>query len=588
MNWYLTIGLWLSLLIEVWKIEKRLTEKDEKPPLWPLIVFGLVFLLAGVLHGARTLATPIHLYLFWAAIVRVLIYWFVSAITAKQPFSRIFGFLGQKKESHLGDEYHPRWKRIILFTVLIIILIVSSFFFVSRTIGYLQATAFRGSINEFQTGSIEMFPEIDPEDLRVITSGIARSIAEIKRTSAESFITSVHLGSYEDQLCFIATVSEKPWLGMLLGDSNRIREAIIVPVNDATGERAKVVPFTGIYAEGLWFGNGISVHANDMFPLRTFSRGYLTAMDQKLVVVTTSFIQIPMGPLIDPKVHVWDPILGNLIAEYSPQNAPEWIIQRWDESYLETMGDSFGDYRWTAANDLNYWTGLPVFSDRSADPSEPEGLRYQTWGEELTAVYLFDNKRNEQILELIMIATNEKLTLYSLDQLGLLSPDDAKELAIAGLPALPEGRIYSTPIALIYRIGTRLYYHIPIYIEIGQRYYPAYFALVDCQSRALLREETGEHGGMTPTVKALYEIVGGKIPTKEKTVEGILKDKDSWIETGNTRIWLTITTNETDVDVFVKAELLTPKEMNLLLDKEIGQPIVVKVDEKNVVTEVVG
>lgn len=588
LNWYLTILLWLSLLVEIWKIEKKLTYEGEKPPRWPLILFGIVFFLMGLLHGAYTMATPIHIYLFQALIIRILIYGFISAVTAEKPFSRILGFIGEERESRLGGtEYSPKGRRVVIVIGLILILLIPALIFIPRSIGYWQATTFRGSVDEFKTGSVEMFPEINPEDLRVITSGIARSIAEIKRTSAESFVTSVHLGRYEGKLCFIATVSEKPWLGMLVGDSNRIREAIVVPVNDATGEKAKVVPFTANYAEGLWFGNAMNVHGNDMFPFRTFSRAYLTAMEDKLVCVTTSFIEIPFGPLIDPKVHVWDAVTGKLMAEYTPKDAPEWITQRWDESYLEVMGDAFGDYRWTSTNDLNYWTGLPVYSDRSADPSEPEGLRYQIWDGELTAVYLFDNKRNEQILELIAIATNEEITIYSVDHLGLLSPDDAKELAVSGLPALPEGRSYSTPIALIYRIGGRLYYHIPIYIKVGQRYYPAYFALVDCQSRALLREGTGEHGGMIPTVEALYEIVSGKIPTEERKIEGTLKDRDIWVEAGNTRIWLTITTNETDIDVLAKAELLTPKEMNLLLDKEIGQPIIVKVDENNVVIEVV-
>jgi hypothetical protein len=110
---------------------------------------------------------------------------------------------------------------------------------------------------------------------------------------------------------------------------------------------------------------------------------------------------------------------------------------------------------------------------------------------------------------------------------------------------------------------------------------------VDCQSRALLREETGEHGGMIPAAKALYEKVSGKIPTKEKMIEGVVKDKDIWVEAGNTRIWLTITSNGTNIDVLAKAELLTPEEMDKLLDKEIGQPIAVRVDENNVIITLV-
>jgi hypothetical protein len=602
-NWYLTIVLWLSIVYEVYRIERRLvrgtkTDEEEKNeekernerklPLWPLIISTVSFFFIGLWLGVYDLATPIHAYLLGSITLRIAIYWVVGIFTAEKPFSRSRKFFMVKKsERSWGAQYDPRWKRVIFAIIMISALLAVAIIFIPRSIGYWQATSFKGDFNSFKTGSIEIFPEIDPSNLRVITSEIARSIAELKRTSAESFVTSINLGKYEGELCFIATISEKPWLGMLVGDSNRIREAVIIPLNDATGEKAKVVPFAALFAEGLWLGNDIFIHGSDAFPLRKFTRGYLTAMDNKLVIVTTSYIEVPFGPYIDPRVHVWDPVFGNLIAEYTPENAPEWVIQRWDESYLETMGNAFGDYRWTAENDLNYWTGLPTYSDRGADPSEPEGLRYQTWGDELTAVYLFDNKRNEQRLEMMIVATNENLTLYSVEHLGLLSPDDAKDLAVAGLPVLPEKKQYFTPLALVYRIGASVFYHIPIYTTSENRYYPAYFALVDCQSRSLLREETGKYGGMIPTAKALYErVTSGKT---ENIIEGVLIDKDTWVEAGNTRIWLTINTNGTNYDVLVKAESewMTPEAIGKILDKEIGQPIVVKVDENYIVIEII-
>ncbi len=576
-NWFLTIFFWLSLLLEVRKIVKR-SEMEEWEEKVAFILCGILFFIAGAIHGAYTLAIPIHLYLFWAFILRGIFFWIVSVLTAEEPFLRTKKLLSKEGEIAIT--------RVIALIILIFLLLGLVAFFGVRSISYWQATTFKGMVDEFQKGSIELFPEIDPEDVRVTTSTIARSIAEIKRTSAESWITSVHLGMYEGELSWICTISEKPTFGMwLIGSSNAIREVIVIPVTDATGERAKVIPFRAFYAEGLWFGNEIKVRANNIFPLRSISRGYITSQDERLVLVTTSYVKIPLGPLIDPKVHVWDPITGELIGEYTPYNAPEWIVQRWDEEMLEIMGDAFGDFRWTAENELNYWNGIPRFSDRSADPSEPEGLRYQMWNGELTAVYLFDNKRNKQVLELVIIATKEGLKVYSVDHLGLLSPDDAKELALSGLPALPEGKNYHAPIALIYRIGLRLFYHIPIYIQSQGRYYPAYFALVDCQSRSYIRESVEKYGGMTETIKAVYEKVG--VPSKEKIIEGKVVDKDEWVEKGNTRIWLTLNVNGTEVNVLVKTELLTSEEIHLVLDKQVGDRITVKIDENNVVTKVV-
>lgn len=576
-NWFLTIFLCLSILLEVRKVVKEL-EMEEWERKATFFISTIIFFVAGAILGAYTIAIPIHLYLFWAFILRSIPFWIVSVITAKEPFARTKRLVSKEGEISAS--------RVIALIILIFLLVGVLAFFGPRSISYWQAITFKGMIREFQKGSIELFPEINPAGLRVTTSEIARSIAEIKRTSAESWITSVHLGMYENELSWICTVSEKPTFGMLIGSSNAIREVIAIPVTDATGEKAKVIPFRAFYAEGLWFGNDIKVHGNDVFPLRSFSRGYITSQNGRLVLVTTSYVET-FGPLIDLKIHVWDPITGELIGEYTPYDAPEWVVQRWDEEALRIMGDAFGDFRWTAENELNYWNGIPRFSDRSADPSEPEGLRYQMWNGELTAVYLFDNKRNSQVLELVIIATREGIKIYSLDHLGLLSPDDAKELAISGLPDLPEGKIYYTPLALIYRIGSRLFYHIPIYIEIQdqERYYPQYFALVDCQSRSYVRESVEKYGGMTETIKAVYEKV--RAPSKEEIIEGEVIDKDEWVENGNTRIWLTLNANGTEINVLVKAELLNPGEMHLLLDKKIGDKIAIKIDKNNVVTKVI-
>ncbi|RLI06788.1 hypothetical protein DRO32_05105, partial [Candidatus Bathyarchaeota archaeon] len=190
----------------------------------------------------------------------------------------------------------------------------------------------RSSFKEMALGNASLFPEIDPDQLRLTTSEIARSIAEMKKTSAASKVTSVHLGIYNGELCWIATVSEPPAFGsLLLGPSNRIREVIIIPVTDATGERAIVLPLRADYAEGLWFPKDIRVRAQDLYPTRTFSRAYLTWSPEhnKLVYITTSYYQVPLGPLKDPMVHVWDPQTGALLTSYRPEEAPDWVIQRW-------------------------------------------------------------------------------------------------------------------------------------------------------------------------------------------------------------------------------------------------------------------
>lgn len=586
----------------------EIDESENKILRWTFIGLAVILFLVGSFHGAFTLAIPLHLYWFEMLWLRIPIFlvacYIINLSFSEEQFStikKLFTLPGER-----SDDMKIRWGRVTVISTITVVLLISGLFFpafIPRTIGYLRADTFKPAIESFEHGTIDIFPEIDPGDLRVTTSGIAISIAGIKKTSAESKVTSVHLGEYGGELGWICTLSAKPLFGFaLLGDSNRIREAIFIPLNDSTGESSQVIPFTGNYGEGLWIDKAMNVHANDRFPLRTFSRCYISSMDEQLVYVTTSYTEIPILPffgglLTDPRVHVWDPTTGALIAEYTPNDAPEHIIQRWDERFLEIMGNSFGDYRWDQGDNLNYWAGFIKHSDRGANPSEADGLRYQEWNGELTAVYLFDNKRNEKILEMALVATNEKLTLYSLDHLSLLSPDDAKELAVTGLPALPgkEQKSYSTPLALVYRIGSKLYYHIPVYIKTtsgrSTQYYPAHFALVDCESRTLFREPA-ESGGMIQAVEELYLKLqsdgnGDIPPIQERTITGTLKDKDEWTDGGNTRMWLTIDENGTDINVLVKAELLSPEEIHIILDKEVGQTITVKVDEDNIVTEVI-
>lgn len=593
-NLFITLLLWLTLLIDLKKLEKWVAKKREeitegefdrwRRRRWPrgiragkrIWIFVVALLsIAGFFHGIATMATPVHIYIIWAIVLRGGTYWAVHELTDEKAFLQKFPKLSLKKKVGVA---------ITVCGVLFLSFLYPAFCL--RTVGFARASAMRGTMDKFEIGTVEMFPEIDPESLRVTTSGIARSIAELKRTSAASLVTSVHLGMYNGTLAWICTVSETPLFGrLLLGGSNRVREIIVVPVNDATGEKSILIPVKMTFGEGLWFQNGIKIHGTDRFPFRTFTRGYVTGHGEDIVLVTTSYFDGILA-LYDPKVHVWSLITGDLVGQYTPNDAPDWVVQRWDENYVENMGDKFGDFRWTSENELNYWNGVPYFSDRSADPSEPEGLRYQIWDDELTAVYLFDNKRNKEILELVMTATREGLTLYSVDHLKLLSPDDAKEAAIAGLPALPEKRQYRTPLALIYRIGSEIYYHIPIYTLAERHYYPAYFALVRTTDRSVFREDVGKHGGMTGAIKAVYELVGVE-PTEERTITGTLDTKYEYIEGGNTRYWLTIRTEEDAlIDVLIKVESLTQEEVLKILKTDIGDGISVVVDQNNVVTEV--
>ena len=596
---YITTGLWASYTADLMLVARKLVAARPGPRLgwwfWPLVAAFLGLL--GFWHGCHVLLMPAHLYAINAIGLRALV--FIITIGAGHVLAKELAKRSVKAEEGAAARAPRRLRKISLkkagkvaLAIVLVLVILEApvgLPLLGRWVKFNRATHLLGVLKVMGPGDITLFPEIDPEQLRVTTSRIALSIAEMKKTSAASLVTSVHLGFYEGELCWIATVSEPPAFGrFLLGASNRLKEIIVVPITDATGERASVVPLRAGYGEGLWFDKDIRVHAQDLFPTRTFSRAYLTWSPEfnKLVYITTSYYEDPLGPLKDPMVHVWDPQAGALLASYRPEEAPDWVIQRWDERWLELAGSAFGEFRWTAENDLNFWNGLPYYSDRSAEPAEPEGLRYQLWPNgELVGVYLFQNKRNPSLLELVIIARRDGVYLYSLDHLALISPSEAKAVAKAGLPALPSGH-YSTPLALLYRIGQELYYHIPIFIYSGGHYTPAYFALVRATDRRCIRTSCAEEGGLREAVLAAYAQVK-RVVVERIELRGTLVGKHEYVEGGNTRIWLEIRLeNGTVVHALAKVELLEPEDVYLLLTKEPGDPIAVVVDARMVVLDV--
>ena len=599
---FFTTGLWASYVLDLAYAAKVIRSVSPRfrlsPRVWlPLLAF---LTLAGYGHGCTTLLTPAHIYAINFLSARAIAFLLTAGVAhyvakqlARRPGIGLKDLLtGLRANREARRRFIRRAALKFAVTLVLVVLVLTvpvGVPLIGRAVDYARATYMRGAFRAMAVGDASLFPEIDPSQLRVTTSAIARSIAEMKKTSAASWVTSVHLGFYEGELCWIATVSEPPMFGsMLVGSSNRLREVIVVPVTDATGERARVAPLDAAYGEGLWFDRDIRVHAQDLFPTRTFSRAYLTWSPEhkRLVYVTTSYYEVPFGPLKDPMVHVWDPRTGALLASYRPEEAPDWIIQRWDERWLELAGSAFGEFRWTAENDLNFWNGLPYCSDRSAEPAEPEGLRYQMWPNgELVGVYLFRNKRNPSLLEFAIIARRGGVYLYSLDHLALISPDEAKRVAKAGLPALPSGS-YATPLALLYRIGDELYYHIPIFIYQEGHYTPAYFALVRATDRWCVRVSCAEVGGLREAISAAYAQVGHK-PVEHVQISGTLIGRYEYVENGNTRIWLEIKLeNGTVVHALAKVELLEPEDVYLLLSKELGDPITVLVDTDMVVVDV--
>jgi hypothetical protein len=595
LNLYLTMLFFLSLLIEVrMGARSLLTEYDyskkrDVPKIsvkqWIaiLLVFAPILLAMGYWIGVYTMTVPIQMYLLWFLVARMIPFIPFNNVTNKNALIR-----------KLLSKVSWNWKKGLISILLLVVLLVSMFAWpalVFRQIGFSRAQALRTDLANFQQGDVSMFPEINPSDLRLTTDVISESIAKTKMTTGASMITGTHLGVYDNVLSWITTASGTPVLGsLLLFDSNRIKQLIIVPLNDATGEKAKTLNTMMLYGEGLWFSNSIEIHASDMFPTRTFTRGYLTQnAEGSIVVVTTSYIEIPFGPLVDPKIHVWDPLTGDLLGEYAPNKAPDWAVQKWDESFITTLANDFGFYRVSESNDLDFWINAIYSSDRNAESSEQQGLRYQTWANDTTAVFIFDNRNNDKIMEFLLIANKNGITIYSMDKLGFIGGDEAKAVAVSGLPTLPNDEQYYTPMALLYKIGSNVYYHVPIYQKSQDAYIPVAFALVHAHDRTVTRVSANNENGMEGAVSTAYQEVQSGNINGAKTINGTITEKpQSYDENGNTRQWLTIQGDDGNLThVLVKYEnLATDSEKGKIAYIAINGRISVKVDTNNVVTKV--
>jgi len=98
----------------------------------------------------------------------------------------------------------------------------------------------------------------------------------------------------------------------------------------------------------------------------------------------------------------------------------------------------------------------------------------------------------------------------SLDHMALISPRGAKRDAKAEMSSPSEGRCYSTPLALLYRIDADPYYHIPS-VYLRWRHGPLYtfFALVRATDRTCVRVRCVDISEMREAVLAAYIIIKG-------------------------------------------------------------------------------
>jgi hypothetical protein len=142
---------------------------------------------------------------------------------------------------------------------------------------------------------------------------------------------------------------------------------------------------------------------------------------------------------------------------------------------------------------------------------------------------------------------------------------------------------------LMYSLGGKFYYSIPYYKKEANTILPQMVAVVNAEDQSM-----GFHTIKNPrdptevsmaTTYAFQRI--GVNTIGENQINGTLVDKKEYVEDGNTRWFLNIQTPEGKaIEVLVRVEVLHIEEISRIINLKLGDPISVRVDQDNVVAEV--
>jgi len=191
---YITSAAWASWIFDIKFIENKI--KRVRPgflfPKSAILITFLLLMLVGFAHGCATLLIPIHIYFIWLLSIRVIIF-IISFLTAKKlasfaaknPDVRLRDLFKSKYQTHAKkvSQRKVSFSRKFVLFVLVLIVLFNALFglpgLLSRSIGFARASAMKNYFKVMAVGNATLFPEINVEGLRVTTSSVARSIAEM-------------------------------------------------------------------------------------------------------------------------------------------------------------------------------------------------------------------------------------------------------------------------------------------------------------------------------------------------------------------------------------------------------------------------
>jgi len=471
------------------------------------------------------------------------------------------------------DSEYGEWKSIFknknkaykwlttLSLLALIIFSIMSLWQVGAVSGVNNAGVFQQMI-EFQPAGTPIFQnEIANNMLRLTTEELAKSIALRNAAHFGSVqVGSAHITLYDNRLVWVVTMLSPN----LMGD-NTIKGYVVVDANNPEAD-VEIIDKVFRVGEGLiyfppFYTGGIQGSAYwGISTSDAYGRATLTTDDNgewKYVLTATnveqwSFVTLPKG------VYVYNEY-GQVEEFYSMKDMPDWVTQRYDEGWLESMINAWGGHK--RGDGFDVWAGgflwIPASTNR-VEMSDDTRWIIDPDSNQIVAIVSVDPVGQVQTMSGVFKATKEGILYYDVSTLGIKSGLQAQNVVGSHILKTTTG-LFEPQMPLMYMINGRYAWFVPINWHVTEKEAQSEQETIKLAGLAIVDAVDLDHYSMVMTsegyqgaalvAEAKRKFLSGEVvPQTEKTVSGTIEAKFSYVNNGNTIYVLTINGTKYKVD----------------------------------------
>jgi len=284
---------------------------------------------------------------------------------------------------------------------------------------------------------------------------------------------------------------------------------------------------------------------------------------------------------------------GKIIYDYTTlQSVPSWVIQVYDENWMEHMINEWGGFR--RGSSFDYWSGgfLWIVPPSRERMEMSEDTRYIIDPEtgDIIAMVMVNPVASERTLAGVFKATRQGIFFYDYSKENYISGITAEDIVEGKLPK-PATGLYYAEMPLLYPVEVsegvfRLAWYVPIYWREGTKspdetIYLAGFAVLD--SRDINNVAINMAGGGLASEQLVRQTrldfvkLFGAVTYVE--LETAVLDKQEYVRDGTTHMVLHVD-NRTYPWVEATPNDLPSQQWYELLSTQPGDHIVVKIEKR--------